>query len=190
MSARRPSAASKPTRPTSSLDLPTALLTGFEPWGPHKVNPSGDYLRAPRSFAGWRTVQRVLPVSDDGLSAFEDAIQQAAPAAVISLGLAADRSELRLECRARRPADLTDGPAVLTSGWLPTGLALSTDAGAFYCNALFYRGLRLAADRGFRMAFLHLPPDCPDRAVTAAIARLLRHHPFSAPPDRAAPPRS
>lgn len=152
------------------------LVTGFEPFGGHAVNPSEDVARAldGTEIAGVRVAGRVLPVVDAGLAALLSAlIEETAPRAVICLGLAADASAIRLErisvnraqfdiadnAGAIRLGSLVeDGPA-LRRATLPLnsiytrlrdhGIAveLSDNAGAYVCNAAMYHALGLAGRR-------------------------------------------
>ncbi|WP_418319313.1 pyroglutamyl-peptidase I [Piscinibacter sakaiensis] len=146
----------------------TVLLTGFEPFGGDRRNPS---IELARSFdgdeiAGLRIVARQLPCrfADAGeqLAAAVDALQ---PRLVLAMGLAAGRAELSFERVAinlvdariadnggAQPVDepvCGDGPAAYFST-LPikrmvaavrrAGIAASVShsAGTFVCNQVFY----------------------------------------------------
>lgn len=160
------------------------LLTGFEPFGGHRINPSWEAIR---SFAGYRfgkaTVTAVLlPVEyERGARELEEAIADLRPAAVISFGLGGEAG-IRLETTAHnghrgKPdnAGLVPGNAELVPAGIeaaPSRLPLakiaaalkddgipveySGDAGGYVCNAVFYAGLR-AAPPNAPAGFVHLP---------------------------------
>ena len=121
----------------------TILVTGFEPFGRDRINPSAEIARALEvEFArtereGVRIAARVLPVSRERL--FEEldrALDALRPEALVGLGLADGRSVISVETRARnfeeysipdndgaQPAGeviVADGPEALPST-LPTG---------------------------------------------------------------------
>ena len=161
------------------------LVTGFEPFGSHRVNPSEQVVRA----LGGREelVTAVLPVAFQRAEAMLAHVLDATrPRALLLLGLASG-SAIRLERVARnrdeaeacdedgepRPgrAISEDGPpdyastlpltafaAVLERLSLP--LAWSDDAGGFLCNHVFYRAREWLARRGRAIpcGFVHLPP--------------------------------
>ena len=95
MSTQSPPAASR------LFFAPTVLVTGFEPFGGHALNPSALVARAldGATIAGHRVFGRVLPVeAATVVAALEAAICEAgAPALVLCTGLAADRASLALE---------------------------------------------------------------------------------------------
>jgi pyroglutamyl-peptidase len=151
----------------------TVLLTGFEPWGKNRVNPSGEIAKA---LGG-----HVLPVDYD-LAARElrRLIRQTRPNALLLLGLASGRTRISLEAvalnvdhhedrgklgRWRRPIRRR-GPIALEAR-LPLDrifrrlraarvrATVSHHAGTFVCNHVFYEGL--AAFRG-PCGFVHVPP--------------------------------
>ncbi|MCC6464050.1 MAG: hypothetical protein IT463_01775 [Planctomycetes bacterium] len=70
---------------------PRLLLTGFEPFGNWRVNPSWDALVLAQSqglFAGTEVHLARLPVTWNGAySAFEDAVRRCTPHAAVSFGL-------------------------------------------------------------------------------------------------------
>ena len=95
MSTQSPPAASR------LFFAPTVLVTGFEPFGGHALNPSALVARAldGATIAGHRVFGRVLPVeATTVVAALEAAIAEAgSPALVLCTGLAADRASLALE---------------------------------------------------------------------------------------------
>jgi pyroglutamyl-peptidase len=151
----------------------TILLTGFEPWGKNRVNPSGEIARA---LGG-----HVLPV-DFAIAARElrRLIRQTRPKALLMLGLATGRKRISLEAvalnvdhyegrgkqqRWRRPIRRRAPIALearlpldrifrrLKAARVPA--TLSHHAGTFVCNHVFYEGL--AAFEG-PCGFVHVPP--------------------------------
>ncbi|HVR84157.1 MAG TPA: hypothetical protein VMU54_07600 [Planctomycetota bacterium] len=148
------------------------LVTGFEPWDSHAVNPSGEVAR---ELGGVE-----LPV--DFRAADRDLrrlIRRRRPDALLMLGLAANRKSLSLEAVAlnvdhheeagknkvwRRPIE-KGGPLAIPSR-LPlralqqrlgkTGIraSISHHAGTFLCNHVFYRGLSWMDGP---CGFVHLP---------------------------------
>ena len=165
-----------------------ALVTGFEPFGGDRVNPSFEALRRlPPRLGGLDIATRALPVVyGAALPALREAIAQAAPDIVLSVGLAGGRAELSLERvainvdDARIPDNSGNQPidrpvvggapaayfatlpikaavAALREAGLPA--AVSNSAGTFLCNHVFYGLMHEAATNGraFRGGFLHLP---------------------------------
>lgn len=159
------------------------LLTGFEPWGRRRRNPSGEVARA---LGG-----HVLPTRYD--AAAREVVALAArlrPRAIVMLGLGPGRRKIGLEAvalnvdhceerawrRWRRPI-LRGRPFVLESR-LPLDrlyrrlkaarmpVALSYHAGTFVCNQVFY--VALARTR-VPCGFVHVPP-----ARVLPVARQIR----------------
>ncbi|MDH3229008.1 MAG: pyroglutamyl-peptidase I [Alphaproteobacteria bacterium] len=152
------------------------LLTGFEAYGGHAVNPSGEVARAldGAGIAGVRVAGRVLPVVHAGLAGRIAALIDAvSPRAVICLGLDPGESAVRLERTAANALDfeiadnegailrgpVVAGGAAALPGTLPVpaiedrlraaGIPVrgSDDAGRYVCNALMYHALMAAARR-------------------------------------------
>jgi pyroglutamyl-peptidase len=185
-----------------------ALVTGFEPFDNDTVNPSSAALALlPRRIGGLEVRTQVLPcVFGQALTVLRQAVAAERPDIVVCVGLAGGRTELSLERIAinvddariadndgNRPIDapvIAEGPPAYFSG-LPikaavaelrrAGLpaAVSNSAGTFVCNHTFYGIMHLAAARGFRAGFLHVPylpeqaarhPGAPSMAL-ADIAR-------------------
>lgn len=76
------------------------LLTGFEPFGEHKVNPSQQIAERlnGETIAGARITSLVLPVAfGKDTAQVLPAIEELEPALVLSLGLAAGRSTIDVE---------------------------------------------------------------------------------------------
>ena len=149
------------------------LLTGFEPWDEHKVNPSREFVNTDPEFDGWVVHKKVLPVSHACFEIFSSAVDRFDPQVIVSLGLATDRECLSIERRARKTTAVTSGPDIFTSDLVPSGFDHSDDAGYFYCNALFYFGLQICRETSRRMAFIHVPPNVNMAEARNAVAAIL-----------------
>jgi pyroglutamyl-peptidase len=144
------------------------LLTGFEPFGTYKDNPSAEVAEALHGHTvGHDTVQSaVLPVHHARAAALvADLVRDAAPRAIVHLGLAGGRARIALErvavnvmdfeiadnagYRATGEVCVPDGPAAyfstlpleamleaLTAAGVPA--YLSSTAGTYLCNQTFY----------------------------------------------------
>jgi len=151
-----------------------ALVTGFEPFGGDRVNPSAEALaRMPTRLGELSIATRILPcVFGRALDVLGEAVAATEPDLVLGVGLAGGRAELSLERVAiniddaripdndgNRPIDrpvIGAGPPAYFSG-LPikaavlalreAGLpaAVSNSAGTFVCNHVFYGLMHLAA---------------------------------------------
>jgi pyroglutamyl-peptidase len=156
-----------------------ALVTGFEPFGGDRVNPSFEALaRLPLRLGALDIATAALPVAYGGARAtLRDAIAASAPDIVLCAGLAGGRAELSLERVAiniddaripdnggNQPIDrpvVAGGPAAYFAT-LPikaavvalrdAGLpaAVSNSAGTFLCNHVFYGLMHEAALAGNR----------------------------------------
>jgi pyroglutamyl-peptidase len=165
--------------------MATILVTGFEPFGEHRVNPSERVVRALAGEAGIESA--VLPVSfRRAAPELLRALDAARPDALLLLGahsgdgIRLERVALNLddaespdndgETRSGRPI-LATGPvgyfstlpldafaAALTARALP--FAWSHDAGGFLCNHAFYlaRDWAECSGRDVPCGFVHLPP--------------------------------
>jgi pyroglutamyl-peptidase len=152
------------------------LVTGFEPFGGERVNPSADVARAlhGRTIGSAPVVGVVLPcVFGAAIDAMRTALDTHRPQLVLALGLAAGREGFTLERIAINLADtriadnadaqpidvpvIARGPAayfttlpikVMVSALREAGhtAAVSNSAGTFVCNHVFY-GLQHAAKR-------------------------------------------
>jgi pyroglutamyl-peptidase len=156
-----------------------ALVTGFEPFGGDRVNPSFEALaRLPRRLGALDIATAALPVAYSGaLPALKKAIAASAPDIVLCTGLAGGRAELSLERVAiniddaripdndgNQPIDrpvIDSGPAAYfatlpikaaTAALREAGLpaAVSNSAGTFLCNHVFYGLMHEAALSGVR----------------------------------------
>ena len=149
------------------------LVTGFEPFGEHEVNPTQLLAEALGGV--------VLPVSYRRAAArLREAIDETDPELVVCFGLAETRAKISVERFAHNldEASTTDNDAAAGSGAEiepggPLALAsalpvdaivgaleaegipaeVSRDAGGFLCNHVFYTLLRT----GRRGGFVHVP---------------------------------
>jgi pyroglutamyl-peptidase len=160
------------------MTQPVILVTGFEPFGSHPVNPSADLAKAVDGRQIGSCVARgaVLPVhhAEAGRRAAR-LVQELDPVAVLHLGLAAGRARVALErvavnvmdyeipdasgFRAAGEPCAADGPGAYFST-LPLGAVLealtaegipayvSSTAGTYLCNQTMYSTLHLLAGRG------------------------------------------
>jgi pyroglutamyl-peptidase len=149
------------------------LLTGFEPWGTNRVNPSGEIAT---ELGG-----HVLPVDyERAVRELRRLIRKTRPDALLMLGLASSRTRISLEAvalnrdhheeegkqrRWRRPIRRR-GPIALEArlpldrifGRLKAArvpVAVSHHAGTFVCNHVFYEGLTAYSGP---CGFVHVPP--------------------------------
>ena len=151
-----------------------ALVSGFEPFGGRRLNPSGEVLGVLPPRVGAADVATVmLPVRfADAWAALADAVEEADPDVVVALGQAAGASAVTIEEIAVnldgpddpdeagvRPVDepIVEGaPLAYRTGLPARGLEAalaaegiparrSRSAGAHLCNHVFYRLCHLAA---------------------------------------------
>ena len=151
-----------------------ALVSGFEPFGGERLNPSGEVLGVLPPRVGAADVATVtLPVRfADAWEVLAAAVEEAAPDVVVALGQAAGTSAVTIEEIAvnldgpedpdeagSRPVDepIVDGaPLAYRTGLPARGLEAalaaqgiparrSRSAGAHLCNHVFYRLCHLAA---------------------------------------------
>ena len=157
-----------------------ALVTGFEPFGGDRVNPSFEALqRLPSRLGALDIATRALPVVyGAALPALRAAIAETAPDLVLAVGLAGGRGELSLERVAinvddaripdnagNQPIDhpvVAGGPAAYfatlpikaaVAALRAAGLpaAVSNSAGTFLCNHVFYGLMHEAATADRRL---------------------------------------
>jgi pyroglutamyl-peptidase len=154
---------------------PTVLLTGFEPFGADRVNPSWMAAQAlhGRMVHGHRIVAAQLPtVFGSAIATLQDELMRHRPALVIAAGQAGGRTALSLERVAinvddariadndgAQPVDapiVDGGPAAyfttlpikaMLAALLDAGIAaeVSQTAGTFVCNHVFYGLMHLLA---------------------------------------------
>lgn len=156
---------------------PKVLITGFEPFGGEKLNPSwlAVHTLHGRQIAGHQLVAAQLPtVFGDSLTVLEQRLRVHKPALVICVGQAGGRQALSLERiainindariadnAAAQPIDtpvVPGGPAAYFSSLpikamclavLKSGIAaeVSQTAGTFVCNHVFFGLMHLLATR-------------------------------------------
>ncbi|WP_221030954.1 pyroglutamyl-peptidase I [Actomonas aquatica] len=155
----------------------TVLVTGFEPFGGERSNPSAFIAGAldGRELAGHRVTGVVLPVVfGASLRALDDAIERVQPALVVCLGVAGNRRHITPE---RVAINLDDARIPDNAGNLPieqpvvaggpvaywstlpvrrmeaalaaadVPVKLSETAGTYVCNHLFYGLMHRLAQR-------------------------------------------
>lgn len=152
------------------------LLTGFEPFGTHSVNPSELLVRSfeGRVIGGRAIDVRVLPVETRSLRGrMEAALHETHPEFVIGLGYAPGNAALALERIAVNLLDFASADAVgtirkgepiqpggpdgrfatlpldaIAGAWAEYGIPgyLSDGAGTFVCNQWLYETLALTAN--------------------------------------------
>ena len=167
------------------MALGAVLVTGFEPYGGGRINPSLEVVRTldGTEVASVPVVGRALPVDFRGLQQHVRALlTEIDPIAVLNLGLWPGEATIRLERVALNLADFEipdnagelvhdrpldrEAPAAIPSRLplraiertlLEAGIParLSNTAGTFLCNATMYAFLRQTA--GVPCGFVHLP---------------------------------
>ena len=161
------------------------LITGFDPWGEWKRNPSGEIASSVggETIDGCEIVSATLPVvHGEDIGKVGPMIEKHRPSAVLSLGLAAGVSALNVERVAvnLKVVDGADGPVdepIIVGGpsayfaTLPTRemveairkadvpARLSYSAGTYLCNHIMYNVLHWITDRGedTLAGFIHIP---------------------------------
>lgn len=162
------------------------LLTGFEPFGTHRLNSSWEAIRNldGTTAAGAALCSVLLPVEyHQGPAQLAEAIETYRPDIAISFGLAAGDT-VRLERYARNghggkcdnaglvppQPHLEPGGEAVRESLLPlesirksvesSGVAVdySADAGGYVCNAVFYRLAEIGRRAKMQCGFIHLPP--------------------------------
>lgn len=148
--------------------MKTVLITGFEPFGGEKINPSWEVVSRLDNaiIRGCRVVARQLPcVFGESLSVLNAAIDALSPALVLAVGQAGGRSDITVERvainvddariadnKGQQPVDMPiviDGPAAwfstlpikaMVSAMREAGVpaSVSQTAGTFVCNHVMY----------------------------------------------------
>ena len=164
---------------------PILLLTGFEPFGGERRNPSWEVARRldRRTIGGLEVRAARLPVAmTPAIRRLNQSIARLRPRAVLGLGQAGGRPTLSLEQVAinlfsndevsgggRTREIVAGGPDAyfarlpltrmldaLTREGIPAALSLT--AGAFVCNSVMYAGLHALCRRpSIPAGFIHLP---------------------------------
>lgn len=163
------------------------LVTGFEPFGGEKINPSWEVARRldGLSIHSAQLVAVQLPcVFKASLQVLESALRQYRPDVVLALGQADGRSDIAVErvainvCDARlsdnqgdQPVDvpvIEDAPAAyfstlpikaMVQAMKANGFpaSVSQTAGTFVCNQVFFGLQHALAGQGVHSGFVHVP---------------------------------
>ncbi|SFX25959.1 pyroglutamyl-peptidase [Thermoactinomyces sp. DSM 45891] len=167
--------------------MKTILLTGFEPFGGDKINPSIEIAKVldGRETETYKIVSRELPcVFGEAIDQLSLALQEVKPDLVICVGQAGGRPDLSIERVAinvddaripdnngNQPIDepiIAAGPVAYWSR-LPikaivkhlrdAGLpaSVSQTAGTYVCNHVFYGLLHEIRQSSIRGGFIHIP---------------------------------
>lgn len=166
---------------------PLILVTGFEPFGGQRINPSWEVARhlQGRSIADAQVQALQLPcVFGQALDVLRQALHTLQPVLVLALGQADGRSDISVERVAinvndariadnagRQPVDtpvVAGAPAAyfstlpikrIVAGLRAQGLpaSVSQTAGTFVCNHVFYGLMHALAGQSVRAGFIHLP---------------------------------
>lgn len=172
--------------PRQAAGLRRVLVTGFEPFGGYRVNPSAELARRldGARIGRARVSGRLLPVDLARIDrVLEKLVKEVKPVAVIALGLAGGETAIRLERFAVNLADFemadnagatardrlleAQGPAgcatrlpleAIRTALVRAGIPArhSNSAGTYLCNAAMYRLLRLLP-QDVPCGFIHLP---------------------------------
>lgn len=183
----------------------TVLVTGFEPYGGHAVNPSERLARSLDGavVAGAQVEARQLAVDLRTIGpSVRAAIEETEPRLVVGLGLWPGEPMLRLERIAVNQADfevpdnaglvacaplVQDGPAArpstlplhaISESLLAAGIPcrLSGTAGLYLCNAMLYHALEAcAARRPAPLAGFIHVPYLPEQVADLARTTRARH---------------
>lgn len=164
------------------------LVTAFDPFGGAPTNPALEIMRAlPTAIGGAKIIKRQVPtVFTKAIEAATSAIDEFAPSAVISLGLAGGRSGISVERVAinindaripdnegnspiDQPIDPAGPPAyfatlpvkAMVNAMREVGVeaSVSNSAGTFVCNNIMYGVLNhlARAGRPIPAGFVHVP---------------------------------
>ncbi|HYG84621.1 MAG TPA: pyroglutamyl-peptidase I [Azospirillum sp.] len=168
------------------------LLTGFQPFGVHAVNPTMLLMDRLAGMEG--VVTAILPVEYDRCGiVFADLLDRHKPVAALCFGLSYRTDSVLIERRAwnrdeteqadnagvvRTDSVIVEGAPTSYGCGLPESLleralagagvpvGFSDHAGGFVCNHLYYRARHTIETRGITvpMAFIHVPP-LPEQAT-------------------------
>lgn len=163
------------------------LLTGYEPFGGEKVNPSGEAVKLlnGKTIGGVEIVARILPVTwDDAGPLCQQALAEVKPDLILMVGQAGGRTAISVERVAinvqngkdnngvprEEAAIVADGPAAYFGNVPVKAMAkaigeagipavVSNTAGTYLCNHLMYHTLHNVATSGspLRGTFIHIP---------------------------------
>ena len=163
------------------------IVTGFDPFGGEKINPSIECVKALTEIEGVELIRLELPtVFKESAKCLNEVINDVKPDAVLSVGQAGGRAGITMERiainvdDARIPDNISQQPideAIQLDGeaayftTLPikrivkaireAGISaeVSNSAGTFVCNHIMYQSLFAAtkADKPFKAGFMHIP---------------------------------
>ena len=163
------------------------IVTGFDPFGGEKINPSIECVKALPEIEGVELFRVELPtVFKESAKRLNEVINDVKPDAVLSVGQAGGRAGITMERiainvdDARIPDNISQQPideTIQTEGeaayftTLPikrivkaireAGISaeVSNSAGTFVCNHIMYQSLFAAtkADKPFKAGFMHIP---------------------------------
>lgn len=163
------------------------IVTGFDPFGGEKINPSIECVKALPEIEGVELIRLELPtVFKESAKRLNEVINDVKPDAVLSVGQAGGRAGITMERiainvdDARIPDNISQQPideAIQLDGeaayftTLPikrivkaireAGILaeVSNSAGTFVCNHIMYQALFAAtkADKPFKAGFMHIP---------------------------------
>jgi 8-oxo-dGTP diphosphatase len=176
------------------------LVTGFEPFGEHLSNVSGDIATSLEGelIRGCVVESLVLPVDESGSKVVSDMLNDNKFSAIMHIGLAEKAASPRIEIRAKDILDfrIPDNSGRLVRDSKISGMGdlfstiiqedwdisnmidspvISNDAGEYLCNETLYRTLH-ALDDDTPCFFLHLPLNQDDARGLAlqCLDRMLR----------------
>ena len=163
------------------------IVTGFDPFGGEKINPSIECVKALPEIEGVELIRLELPtVFKESAKRLNEVINEVKPDAVLSVGQAGGRPGITMERiainvdDARIPDNISQQPideTIQTKGaaayfsTLPikrivkaireAGISaeVSNSAGTFVCNHIMYQALFAAtkAEKPFKAGFMHIP---------------------------------
>ena len=163
------------------------IVTGFDPFGGEKINPSIECVKALPEIEGVELIRLELPtVFKESAKRLNEVINDVKPDAVLSVGQAGGRAGITMERiainvdDARIPDNISQQPideAIQSEGeaayfsTLPikrivkaireAGISaeISNTAGTFVCNHIMYQALFAAtkANNPFKAGFMHIP---------------------------------
>ena len=163
------------------------IVTGFDPFGGEKINPSIECVKAFPEIEGVEHIRLELPtVFKESAKRLNEVINEVKPDAVLSVGQAGGRPGITMERiainvdDARIPDNISQQPideTIQTKGaaayfsTLPIKrivkaireagipVEVSNSAGTFVCNHIMYQALFAAtkADKPFKAGFMHIP---------------------------------
>ena len=163
------------------------IVTGFDPFGGEKINPSIECVKALPEIEGVELIRLELPtVFKESAKRLNEVINEVKPGAVLSVGQAGGRPGITMERiainvdDARIPDNISQQPideTIQTKGaaayfsTLPIKrivkaireagipVEVSNSAGTFVCNHIMYQALFAAtkANKPFKAGFMHIP---------------------------------